>query len=183
MIRIALLTAMLMIVVSRPAQAEIEIVALTSPGGIEAWLYEDHTIPILTVEASFLGGPAPDPVGREGATYMMAALLQEGAGGLDASAFATKLEELASPMGFWATDDAVSVSATMLTETRDETVELLRLALTRAAVRFRRGRAAAGAGARVFAHERVRSQHPGRPGNLCGDLPRPPIRPACRGKH
>ena len=50
------------------ARAEFDIVSVTSPGGIEAWLYEDHTIPILTIEASFLGGAALDPEGREGTT-------------------------------------------------------------------------------------------------------------------
>ena len=54
------------------ARAEINIVPVTSPGGIEAWLYEDHTIPILTIDASFLGGPALDPEGREGTTSLMA---------------------------------------------------------------------------------------------------------------
>ena len=60
---------------------------------------------------------------------MMAALL-EGAGDLDATAFATKRDDLAARMGFGAGDDVVSLSATMLAETRDQTVELLRLALT-----------------------------------------------------
>jgi zinc protease len=112
------------------ARAEIEIVPVTSPGGIEAWLYEDQSIPILTIAAGFLGGAGLDAEGREGTTYMMAALLQEGAGELDATAFAVAREELASYLGFWAGDDAVGLSATMLAETRDETVELLRLALT-----------------------------------------------------
>ena len=113
------------------ARAEIEIVPVTSPGGIEAWLYEDHTIPILTIEASFLGGPALDAEGREGTTYMMAALARR-------KARATSMPPPSppparcSPPGSASgrSDDDVSVSATMLTETRDATVELLRLALT-----------------------------------------------------
>ena len=60
----------------------------------------------------------------------MAALLQEGAGGLDASAFAVAGEELAAHLSFWASDDAVGLGATMLADERQETVELLRLALT-----------------------------------------------------
>lgn len=115
--------------IALPARAEIEIVPVTSPGGIAAWLYEDHSIPMLTIEASFLGGGALDADERSGATYMMAALLHEGAGDLDAPAFATAQEELAAQFGFWASDDAVSVSATMLDGARDATVELLRLAL------------------------------------------------------
>jgi zinc protease len=126
----ALLFALALAVFAPPAQAEIKIVPVTSPGGVEAWLYEDHTIPILTISASFLGGATSDPQGREGATIFMAALLEEGAGELDATAFATTREALASPMSFGASGDEVQVSAAMLTEARDETVELLRLALT-----------------------------------------------------
>ena len=89
------------------ARAEFTIVPVTSPGGIEAWLYEDHTIPILTIEAGFLGGAALDPEGREGTTSLMAALLDEGAGELDSTAFATALEDLAARMSFFAGADNV----------------------------------------------------------------------------
>ena len=112
-----------------PAKAEITIVPVISPGGIEAWLYEDHTIPILTIDASFLGGPTLDPEGREGAASLMAALLDEGAGELDSTAFSTALEDLAGRMGFFATADDIQLSATMLTDTRDAATDLLRLAL------------------------------------------------------
>ena len=126
----ALALALALAAPAAPARAGIEIVRVTSPGGIEAWVHEDHSIPILTIAAGFPGGALLDPEGREGATYLMAALLQEGAGGLDASAFAVAGEELAAHMSFWATDDAVGFGATMLADERQETVELLRLALT-----------------------------------------------------
>jgi zinc protease len=112
------------------ARAEIEIVSVTSPGRIEAWLYEDHTLPILTIAASFLGGHGFDPEGREGTTSLMAALLNEGAGELDSTAFSTAVEDLAAQIGFAAGDDEVQLYATMLTETRDATLDLVRLALT-----------------------------------------------------
>lgn len=113
-----------------PAQAAIEITTVTSPGGIEAWLYEDHSIPILTIEASFLGGASLDPEGREGSASLMAALLGEGAGELDATGFAVAGEDLAARFGFSARRDEVALSATMLAESRDAAIELLRLALT-----------------------------------------------------
>ena len=58
---------------------------VTSPGGITAWLYEEHSLPMLNIEASFQGGAALDPPGQAGAASMMAALLGEGAGDLDAT--------------------------------------------------------------------------------------------------
>lgn len=112
------------------ARAEIDVVAVTSPGGIEAWLYEDHSLPILTVDASFLGGATLDPEGRRGTAALMAALLDEGAGALDSTAFATAIEDLAAGIAFSASDDDVRLSATMLTDTRDAVIDLLRLALT-----------------------------------------------------
>lgn len=113
-----------------PARAAIEIVPVTSPGGITAWLYEDHTIPIVTIEASFRGGAALDPEDKPGVTNLMAALLEEGAGELSATEFARARESLASRFGFRAGRDAVSISAEFLAENRAESVDLLRLALT-----------------------------------------------------
>jgi zinc protease len=128
-----------------PARAAIEIEEVTSPGGITAWLYADDTIPILTIEASLRGGASLDPEGKEGVVRLMTALLEEGAGDLDATGFAEAREALAARMGFDAGRDAVSVSVDMLTENRDATIDLLRLALT--APRFD-----------VDAVERVRAQ-------------------------
>lgn len=112
-----------------PARAEIEITPVTSPGGITAWLYEEHSIPILTIEASFRGGASLDPQGKEGVTSLMAGLLEEGAGELDATGFAEAREALAAHLGFEAYRDGVGVSAEMLTENRGATLELLRAAL------------------------------------------------------
>jgi zinc protease len=112
-----------------PVRAAIDIQVVTSPGGITAWLYEEHSIPILDIEAAFTGGAAIDPEGSEGAVNLMTALLEEGAGDLDATGFAEATEELAASFGFDAGQDRVSVSARMLTENRDETLALLRAAL------------------------------------------------------
>jgi zinc protease len=122
--------AALLFALALPARAEIDIVPVTSPGGITAWLYEDHTLPILSIEADFRGGTSLDPEGEEGAVYLMAGLLEEGAGELDASGYAEAVEAVAARFGFDAGLDSVTVSAEMLTEFRDESLELLRAALT-----------------------------------------------------
>jgi zinc protease len=57
-------------------------------------------------------------------------MLTRGAGELDAAAYAARSEEIANRVGFDAGYDSFTVSARMLTENRDESVELLRLALT-----------------------------------------------------
>nr|WP_214650072.1 pitrilysin family protein [Palleronia pontilimi] len=112
-----------------PAQAAVDIQEVTSPGGITAWLVEDHSIPFAALEIRFQGGSVLDPEGKEGVVNLMMGLLEEGAANMDAQAFALAREELAASFGFDASDDTVSISARFLTENRDAAVELLRKAL------------------------------------------------------
>ncbi len=71
-----------------------------SPQGIEVWLVEEHSVPLITVEFVFRGGAALDPAGKEGLAMMTSALLSEGAGDLDSHAFKTKLDDRAIHLGF-----------------------------------------------------------------------------------
>lgn len=107
-----------------------EMVELVSPGGIRAWLAPDASIPMLALDIHFAGGTVLDPPGREGATRLMTGLLDEGAGDLDRIAFAERAEALGARIGFSAGPDGITVGATVLTEARDDSLELLRLALT-----------------------------------------------------
>jgi zinc protease len=113
-----------------PAAANIEIKEVTSPGGIDAWLVEDPSIPFVALEFWFPGGSALDPADRRGATYLMTGLLEEGAGDMDAQGFAEAVEGLAASFEFDSSRDQVTVSARMLSENRDEAADLLRAALT-----------------------------------------------------
>ncbi|QUS36004.1 M16 family metallopeptidase [Falsirhodobacter algicola] len=113
-----------------PAHAAVDIQTVTSPGGITAWLVEDHNIPFTALEIRFKGGPLLDADDAQGAANMMTALLEEGAGDRDASAFAAARDDLAARFGFSSDSDTISVSAQMLTENRDEAAGLLRDALT-----------------------------------------------------
>ncbi|MCF7699285.1 M16 family metallopeptidase [Loktanella sp. M215] len=111
------------------AHAAIDIQQVTSPGGIKAWLVEDHNIPFTALEIRVRGGASLDLPGKRGATNLMMATLEEGAGDLDAQAFQTKREDLAASYGFDAGDDMVSISAQFLTDNRDAAVALLRDAI------------------------------------------------------
>ena len=107
-----------------------EIEEFTSPGGIEVWLVNEPSIPIVALEVSFKGGTSLDVVGKEGATYMMAGLLEEGAGDLNATQFLEATEALAASFSYRSYRDTVSIEAEMLKENVDEAIDLLRLALT-----------------------------------------------------
>lgn len=114
-----------LVLLAAPAAAAVEIVEVTSPGGITAWLAEDHTVPIVALDATILGGAALDPVGREGAMALMAGLLTEGAGERDATAFAAAAEEIGAGFGIDAGRDALHISAQVLAEAVDPAVDLL----------------------------------------------------------
>jgi len=111
------------------AQAEVKIQEVTSPGGITAWLVEEHSIPFTSLEIRFKGGASLDEQGKRGAINLMVGLLEEGAADLSARDFAATVEGLAASFGFDVRDDAMSISAQFLSENRDEAMALLRTAL------------------------------------------------------
>ncbi|MEM1274281.1 MAG: pitrilysin family protein [Pseudomonadota bacterium] len=113
-----------------PAGAQVQIEEVTSPGGITAWLVEDHSIPFVALDIRFQGGTSLDLPDARGATYLMTGLLEEGASDMDAQAFAAMEEQLAARFSWDAYRDSVTINAEMLTETRAASVDLLRAAIT-----------------------------------------------------
>jgi zinc protease len=112
-----------------PAHA-MQIQKVVSKKGIEAWLVEDHSRPILSMQFAFVGGSVQDPDGKEGVATFVAGMLDEGAGDLDSEAFQTRLEDLAAKMSVNASYDQVTLSFQSLTQNRDESLKLLRMAVT-----------------------------------------------------
>ena len=125
---------LLLLLTALPLRAEIAIQQVTSPAGVRAWLVQDPSIPFVAVELRFRGGTSLDAPGKRGAVNLMTALIEEGAGELDAQGFAVARDGLAASFRFDSNRDSVSVSARMLTENRDQAVALLAQAL--AAPRF-----------------------------------------------
>jgi zinc protease len=121
--------AMMGLFFARSAQA-VTVQRVVSPQGIEAWLVEDHTNPILSMRFAFRGGSALDPSGKEGLARMVSALLDEGAGSLDSQAFQRKLEDLSVQLSFNTGRDTFSGRLKTLSKRRNKAFDLLRLALT-----------------------------------------------------
>ena len=107
-----------------------EIQEITSPGGIKAWLVEDHTIPFTALNLAFRGGASLDAPGKRGAISLMTHTLEEGAGDMDATAYAAATEALGAKISFDVGDDALTVAGRFLTENRDEGADLVAAALT-----------------------------------------------------
>lgn len=127
---LALLPLVLVLLAPWPAAAATKIERVVSPGGIEAWLVEDHSMPLISVALAFRGGAAADPADKAGLATLASGLLDEGAGPLDSEAFQRRLSDLAIDLNFDAGMDDFRGSMRTLTENRDEAFELLRLALT-----------------------------------------------------
>jgi zinc protease len=113
-----------------PAHAT-NIERVVSPGGIVAWLVRERSVPLIAMDFAFEGGgSSQDPAHKSGVAHMTAALLNDGAGELNASAFHRRQEELALEMRFSASQDHFSGSVRLLKDRQDQSFELLRLALT-----------------------------------------------------
>ena len=119
-----------LICLALPLRAAVAIQEVTSPGGIKAWLVENHDIPFTALNIRFKGGTSLDASGKRGAVNLMTALIEEGAGDLDSQAFAAARDGMAAEFGFSSDSDGVSVSARFLTETSGQATDLLHLALT-----------------------------------------------------
>lgn len=127
----ALLTtlASLMLMVSWSLANATEIQKVTSPSGIEAWLVEDHTVPIIAMDFAFTGGSTQDAPDKLGTVTMLTSLFDEGAADLDSEAFQTVLEENAIKLSFDTGRDRFYGSLRTLTPTRDQAFDLLAKAL------------------------------------------------------
>ncbi|MEM6421689.1 MAG: pitrilysin family protein [Pseudomonadota bacterium] len=119
------LVAVLGLLAPAAAEASIEIVEATSPGGVTFWHAEERTIPMVALEMRFEGGAAIDPEGKAGLARLTMDLMDEGAGERDATAFAAEVDALSMRLGFGAQRDAVSVSARFLLETLEPAAALM----------------------------------------------------------
>lgn len=116
------------------AQAEkervLDIQEVTSPGGITAWLVEDHTLPIIAVQFAFMGaGAALDPAEKQGLTLMVSNTMDEGAGEYDSATFQKLLTDNNISLSFSAGRDDFGGSLKFLTADKELAFKLLRLAL------------------------------------------------------
>ena len=113
-----------------PGAQAVTVEKVVSPGGIEAWLVRDKSVPLVAIEFSFRGGAALDPEGRTGLADMTTSLLDEGAGDMGSQAFQGRLDDLSIGLSFAAGMDTIRGSLKALNQHRGEAVEMLRLALT-----------------------------------------------------
>lgn len=126
-IRALLLPALaLLLAVSAPAgngASALTIEALETPGGVTAWLAEDHHSPVVALRFAFLGGSAGEEREKAGITRVLARLLARGGSGPDRSAFPEQAQRIGLRVNFQAGRDAlygsIDLPATNLAPARD----------------------------------------------------------------
>ena len=129
MLVLALAAALMTLTPGRALAMKIQ--QIKTPGGITAWLVEEHSVPLIAMRFAFEGGSAQDPAGKEGLANFLGGMLDEGAGDLNARQFQESMEELAMRMSFDDGRDSFYGSFETLTENRSRAVELLKLAVTK----------------------------------------------------
>jgi zinc protease len=116
-------------VVPRHTSFEERVQKIETRSGIEIWLIEDYTLPIISLSFAFNGGGAQDPVAKPGVAAMLAGLLGKGAGLLDAAAFQQALDDDAIEMSFGAGPDNFSGQMRTMSHARGRAFDLLAMAL------------------------------------------------------
>jgi zinc protease len=115
--------------VSTIAGPAIAVQKIRLPAGVEAWLVEEHSLPLIAVDFAFDGGATRDPENAAGSAYLISGVLDEGAGELNAEAFQGRMADHAISLGFEARRDDFHGHLQTLSRHRDVAFELLALAL------------------------------------------------------
>ena len=114
---------LLLILVAPVAQAAPQIVPVRSPGGITAWLWQDDSVPVIALRASFRGGAWLDP--KPGVSRLMDALTGFAAGPYDEIGYARQVETLSTSIRVTHGTLADRLDIRLLRARRDETADLV----------------------------------------------------------
>ena len=98
---------------------------------VQVWFVEDHTVPIVSFSISLPAGAAYDPGAKPGLASFAASLMDEGAGGMDATAFHQALAARAIQFSAQAERDYTVISITAQAQDAAEAMRLLQTALMR----------------------------------------------------
>lgn len=101
------------------------------PGGVVAFVAEDHALPLVKVSLMLRGGSYQDPVGKTGLASLTAAMLRRGgAGTLSADAFDERADFLAASLSASAGPSSTTLTLDCLSQQLDESLDLLFAMLT-----------------------------------------------------
>lgn len=106
-----------------------DVQAVTSTGGVTAWLVEESFVPTVAIEMAWSGrARTQEPAGREVLGWLLAYMMNEGAGDLDTTAYGARTEDLSIQFGCRTGMDWIHCGLMTLTATADDSFEMLRMA-------------------------------------------------------
>ncbi len=109
----------------------LDIQEVTSGSGIKAWLVEDHSLPIISMNYAFRGsGAKNDPYEKQGLARLASNTMDEGAADLESQTFQKMLQDNSISLSFSAGRDHFSGSLKTLSQNKDMAFDLLNKALT-----------------------------------------------------
>ncbi|MBL1146373.1 MAG: insulinase family protein [Pseudomonadota bacterium] len=111
-------------------KSRVPIEEVTSPGGLKAWLVNDSSVPVISIDFSFPGGMTLEDPAAAGLSNMMSIMLDEGAGSYDSQAFQKELADHVISLSFSAGRDRFFGSVKTLKKYQDKAFALTHLALT-----------------------------------------------------
>jgi zinc protease len=106
--------------------ANVQVV--TSPGGVTAWLVSESHVPIIAVEMAWRGGSTNEPRGKDGAGWVLAYMMNEGAGKLDTTEYGARMQDLNMQFACGVSIDWTTCSMSTLKETAAESFDMVRMA-------------------------------------------------------
>lgn len=117
------------------AQAQervLDIEEVISEGGIKAWLIEDHSLPIISLQFSFNGaGSINESLDQQGVSKLLSNMLDEGAGDLDSQAFQKALSDHSISLSFSGSRDHFGGQVKTLSRHKGKAFDLLSMALSK----------------------------------------------------
>jgi zinc protease len=114
---------------TEPKSRAATVQRVTAQCGAQAWLVEDYAVPIVALDFALSGGATQDLAAKTGTAVLLAGLLDEGAGDLDAEAFQRALDDKAIELSFGAQHDYIDGRLRTLAKNLDTAFDLLRLAV------------------------------------------------------
>jgi zinc protease len=126
------IAAILLVISFATGAKALTITELKTPGGIEIWLVQDATVPMIAMEFAFAKGAATDKPGKSGTAHFLTGLMDEGAGDLSGEAFQAKRDDLGIKISFEAGIEHFQGTLQTVTQHKAEAFALLRRALNEA---------------------------------------------------
>ena len=118
-------------IIANAQERVLDIQEVVSASGIKAWLIEDESLPIISLEFSFKGaGSINESLDQQGVSKLLSNMLDEGAGDLDSQAFQKALSDHSISLSFSGSRDHFGGQVKTLSRHKDKAFNLLSMALS-----------------------------------------------------